>query len=128
MSVFALGLNHTTAPLDLRGRFAFSPQQLPVALQAFRSRYQRDSEVAIVSTCNRTELYVGADVAAVDPAVEWLAGVGWLRLGAWPSAAMAAVSLLGLVVFEHDGKMATYGAMVVACAAALWWVGFRSGR
>jgi glutamyl-tRNA reductase len=76
MSVFALGLNHTTAPLDLRGRFAFSPQQLPVALQAFRSRYQRDSEVAIVSTCNRTELYVGADVAAVDPAVEWLAGVG----------------------------------------------------
>jgi hypothetical protein len=57
-----------------------------------------------------------------------LAGVGWLRLGAWPSAAMAAVSLLGLVVFEHDGKMATYGAMVGACAAALWWVGFRSGR
>ena len=28
MSVFALGLNHTTAPLDLRGRFAFAPQQL----------------------------------------------------------------------------------------------------
>ena len=34
MSVFALGLNHTTAPLDLRGRFAFAPQQLPAALQA----------------------------------------------------------------------------------------------
>ena len=76
MSVFALGLNHTTAPLDLRGRFAFSPQQLPVALQAFRSRYDRVSEVAIVSTCNRTELYVGADAAALDPAVDWLAGVG----------------------------------------------------
>jgi glutamyl-tRNA reductase len=76
MSVFALGLNHTTAPLDLRGRFAFSPQQLPVALQAFRSRYDRVSEVAIVSTCNRTELYIGADAAAVDPAVDWLAGVG----------------------------------------------------
>ena len=76
MSVFALGLNHTTAPLDLRGRFAFSPQQLPVALQAFRSRHDRVSEVAIVSTCNRTELYVGADVEAVGPAVDWLAGVG----------------------------------------------------
>ena len=32
MSVFALGLNHTTAPLDLRGRFAFTPQQLRAAL------------------------------------------------------------------------------------------------
>jgi glutamyl-tRNA reductase len=76
MSVFALGLNHTTAPLDLRGRFAFSTEQLPAALQAFRSRHERVSEVAIVSTCNRTELYVGAEATAVDPAVEWLAGVG----------------------------------------------------
>ena len=76
MSVFALGINHTTAPLDLRGRFAFSAQQLPIALQAFRSRHDQLSEVAIVSTCNRTELYVGAEVAAVDPAVDWLAGVG----------------------------------------------------
>ena len=76
MSVFALGLNHTTAPLDLRGRFAFSAEQLPVALQAFRSRHDRDSEVAIVSTCNRTELYVGADAALVDLAVDWLAGIG----------------------------------------------------
>jgi glutamyl-tRNA reductase len=76
MSVFALGLNHTTAPLDLRGRFAFSAQQLPAALQAFRSRHSRVNEVAIVSTCNRTELYVGAEVAAVDPAVDWLAGIG----------------------------------------------------
>ncbi|MDQ6627388.1 MAG: glutamyl-tRNA reductase [Pseudomonadota bacterium] len=76
MSVFALGLNHTTAPLDLRGRFALSAQQLPAALQSFRSRHERLAEVAIVSTCNRTELYVGADIAAVGPAVEWLAGIG----------------------------------------------------
>jgi len=76
MSVFALGLNHTTAPLDLRGRFAFTPQQLPAALQAFRSRHDRVSEVAIVSTCNRTELYVGAELTAIDPAFDWLAGVG----------------------------------------------------
>ena len=41
MSVFALGLNHTTAPLDLRGRFAFAPEQLAAALQAFRERLQR---------------------------------------------------------------------------------------
>ena len=82
MSVFALGLNHTTAPVDLRGRFAFAPEQLAPTLQAFRERLQRVSEVAIVSTCNRTELYVGADARLVNsaglvhPAVDWLAGVG----------------------------------------------------
>ena len=76
MSVFALGLNHTTAPLDLRGRFAFSPEQLTPTLHAVRERLQRVSEVALVSTCNRTELYVGATPGLVSPAVDWLAGVG----------------------------------------------------
>jgi glutamyl-tRNA reductase len=76
MSVFALGLNHTTAPLDLRGRFAFAPEQLAPTLRAFRERLQRVSEVAIVSTCNRTEVYVGANAALVNPAVDWLAGIG----------------------------------------------------
>ena len=55
-----------------------------------------------------------------------LAGVGWGRLGGWASAAMAAVLTLGLVIFGHDGKMVTYAAMVVACALALWRVGFRN--
>ena len=76
MTVFALGLNHTTAPLDLRGRFAFTPEQLPPVLRGFRERLQRVSEVAIVSTCNRTEVYVGARPELVAPAVEWLADVG----------------------------------------------------
>ena len=76
MSVFALGLNHTTAPVDLRGRFAFTPEQLAPTLHAFRERLARVSEVAIVSTCNRTELYVGAHPGLVNPAVDWLAGIG----------------------------------------------------
>ena len=76
MSVFALGLNHTTAPVDLRGRFAFTPEQLAPTLHGLRSRLERASEVAIVSTCNRTEVYVGADSALVSPAVDWLASVG----------------------------------------------------
>ncbi len=76
MSVFTLGLNHTTAPVDLRGRFAFAPEQLVPTLHAFRERLARVSEVAIVSTCNRTELYVGADAGLVRPAVDWLAGIG----------------------------------------------------
>ncbi|MFN6996811.1 MAG: glutamyl-tRNA reductase [Aquincola tertiaricarbonis] len=81
MSVFALGLNHNTAPLDLRGRFAFAPEQLPPALRGFRERVQRSgAEAALLSTCNRTELYVAADPAGVRelvrPAIDWLASQG----------------------------------------------------
>ena len=76
VSVFALGLNHTTAPLDLRGRFSFAPEQLVSTLHGFKDRLRRAHEVAIVSTCNRTEVYVGADAGLVEPAVSWLASVG----------------------------------------------------
>ena len=76
MSVFTLGLNHATAPLTLRERFAFSAEQLAPTLRAFRQQLQRSPEAALVSTCNRTELYVGADVGLVEPAVQWLAQVG----------------------------------------------------
>ena len=80
MSVLALGLNHATAPLDLRGRFAFSTEQLVPALQAFRARMLRAPEAALVSTCNRTELYVADDPAhagaLVGPAFDWLAEIG----------------------------------------------------
>ena len=76
MTVFTLGLNHTTAPLDLRGRFAFAPEHLAPTLRGFRDRLEHAGEVAIVSTCNRTEVYVGANPSLVAPAVDWLAGVG----------------------------------------------------
>jgi len=79
MSVFALGLNHTTAPLDLRGRFAFTLEQLAPTLQEFRSRVNgnaNEPEVALLSTCNRTELYCAAEPGLVIPAVDWLAKRG----------------------------------------------------
>jgi hypothetical protein len=50
---------------------------------------------------------------------------GWLRLWLWAAVCSALVLLAGLVVFGHDGKLATYAAMVAACAASLWWVGLR---
>jgi glutamyl-tRNA reductase len=81
VSVFALGLNHTTAPLDLRGRLAFSPEQLTPALRGLRERLARKTpEAALISTCNRTELYVAADPKEVHelvgPTVAWLAEHG----------------------------------------------------
>jgi hypothetical protein len=58
-----------------------------------------------------------------------LAAVAWLGLAAWAGGSMAAVSMIGLALFEHDGKMITYATMLVACAVALWWAGFRrAGR
>ena len=88
VSVFALGLNHTTAPLDVRGRFAFAPEQLSPVLLALRSRLQQVApEAALVSTCNRTELYVAADPSVVSdlvrPTLDWLAeqgGIGHAQL------------------------------------------------
>ena len=80
MSVWTLGLNHTTAPLDLRGRFAFALDQLAPTLQSLRSSFPSGRhpqvEAAIISTCNRTEIYCAADDIALDHTVGWLAQSG----------------------------------------------------
>jgi glutamyl-tRNA reductase len=88
MTVLTLGLNHTTAPLDLRGRFAFSLEQIPLALRGLSDRLQRAGapEAALLSTCNRTELYIAGQPgqqgpALVQPVVEWLASHGSVAPG-----------------------------------------------
>ena len=86
MSVFALGLNHTTAPLDMRGRFAFAPGQLPLDLRSLRERMAHTMpETALLSTCNRTELYVAATAGhagdLLQPALDWLAAQGGVSAG-----------------------------------------------
>lgn len=53
-----------------------------------------------------------------------LAAVSWRRMVLWAALAGVVVLVAGLVVFGRDGKMATYAALVVASALALWWVGF----
>ena len=77
MSVFALSLNHHTAPVDLRGRFAFTLEQIPAALHGLRSGLSRATpEAALLSTCNRTELYIATPTpqsrTLVRPTLEWL--------------------------------------------------------
>ena len=70
MQVFALGINHHTAPLDIREQVAFDPAQLAQALHDLvRGRPVR--EAAILSTCNRTELYCATTEPAA--AIHWLA-------------------------------------------------------
>ena len=56
MPLFALGLNHHTAPLAIRERVAFGPERLLTALRDL-TRCRVVQEAAILSTCNRTEVY-----------------------------------------------------------------------
>lgn len=85
MAVWALGINHTTAPLDMRGRFAFGLDQIAPTLQSlrgdFESRFGRQPEAAILSTCNRTEIYCAAARHEIEPTIEWLAHSGGVAPG-----------------------------------------------
>ncbi|MEG0937577.1 glutamyl-tRNA reductase [Comamonas sp.] len=82
MAVWALGINHHTAPLDLRGRFAFALDQIEPTLQGLRAsltsagKAHNAVETAILSTCNRTEIYCAADAPAMDHTMHWLANSG----------------------------------------------------
>ena len=72
-----------------------------------------------------------AGLAAALAKLLWrreLAGVAWSRLAAPAAVVCAGVTLLGLAWTGRDGRMATYGTMVVACALTLWWQGFGPGR
>ncbi|MDT3668833.1 MAG: glutamyl-tRNA reductase [Aromatoleum sp.] len=70
MQLYALGLNHHTAPLDIRERVAFQPERLDDALHDLTDA-QRVREAAILSTCNRTELYFATEQPQL--AADWLA-------------------------------------------------------
>ncbi len=69
MTLWVLGLNHQTAPVELRERAAFAGEALPRALGSLRDTPQI-AEAVLLSTCNRTELYAVAESAqALD---QWL--------------------------------------------------------
>src|SRR5437763_407958 len=70
MQLFAFGINHETAPLSLREQVVFSAENLVQALRDFVDR-NTVKEAAIISTCNRTEIYCDAE----EPrrALHWLA-------------------------------------------------------
>ena len=67
--IFTLGLNHHSAPLAIRERVAFGADKLQHAL-ADLTHNQPVKEVAILSTCNRTEIYCAAETP--DVVIDWL--------------------------------------------------------
>ena len=55
-------------------------------------------------------------------------GLAWWRLAVPTAVAAAVVTVAGLLVYGQDGRMATYGAMVLAAALTLWWQVFLRRR
>jgi glutamyl-tRNA reductase len=95
MHLLLVGLSHRTAPIELRERVDFHARGLENALRALAARAQQGGEMAVLSTCNRAELYVacedveaaraelvsfvgsfhGVDVAALEPHVYHVADI-----------------------------------------------------
>lgn len=73
MALITLGINHRTAPLEIRERVAFTPERMADAFAELRATTGA-SEAAIVSTCNRTELYLAGDNDCAPTVMRWLAG------------------------------------------------------
>ncbi len=69
MQLYTIGVNHTTAPISIREHVAFNNDILRHALSDLTA--QNVAEAAILSTCNRTEIYVQS--ANPEPVVNWLA-------------------------------------------------------
>ncbi|MHC8603898.1 glutamyl-tRNA reductase [Arenicellales bacterium IMCC58067] len=75
MHLLALGLNHRTAPVALRERTAFSPDQLPDAVRSLLEAPEI-SEATILSTCNRTEIYCRQNTPVTSNVINWLRDYG----------------------------------------------------
>ena len=72
MTLLALGINHKTAPVALREKVAFTPDSLVSALSSLKKQ-EGVSESVIVSTCNRTEVYVNGAFDSCESILKWLA-------------------------------------------------------
>jgi glutamyl-tRNA reductase len=83
MRLFAVGISHRTAPVELRECVDFARQGLDAALAALAER-KVAHETVVLSTCNRAEIYAGADSdAAADACARFIAefhGLPWDQL------------------------------------------------
>jgi len=81
MTLLAFGINHKTAPVEIREKVAFSPEKVRDALRDLIG-HEAVNEAVILSTCNRTEVYCGLDYPANDAVLEWLSEYHQLPLEA----------------------------------------------
>jgi glutamyl-tRNA reductase len=82
MKLLVIGLNHKTAPIEVRERIAFGPDIVAGALRDLRGR-SGVHEAVVLSTCNRTELYCAVDEGGEETVRHWLGGfhgIGYERV------------------------------------------------
>lgn len=112
MPVSILGINHKTAPVDIREKVAFSPESIGDSLQRLKSHTQLD-EVAIISTCNRMEIVFRSEVnnadeiaqqLQADKVTHWLADFHELK-----------IDQVQNFTYYHSGQSAIRHIMRVAC-------------
>lgn len=103
MAFFALGINHKTASVEVRERVAFDPATLPEALRQL-CRQGGAREAAILSTCNRSELYLEMEPGKREQVLHWLADYHGLQLDDLHSCA-----------YLHERDEAVRHMMRVAC-------------
>lgn len=70
--LLTLGLNHNTAPIEIREKLVFAPERLGYSLQSLKN-LSIIEEAAILSTCNRTEIYCDIASQQTDELIAWLA-------------------------------------------------------
>lgn len=103
MKLFTLGVNHETAPVDIREKVSFSAEQIPCALAELK-RANILQEAAILSTCNRTEIYGVLNDADTQSIRQWLHVYFKLE-----------PCTLNPYLYEHHNVEATKHMMKVAC-------------
>src|SRR5690625_6135900 len=82
LDVLTFGLNHVSAPVAVRERVSFTGDLLKPALDGLRSAFGSSlREAAILSTCNRTEIYCAADPMVSEHIPAWLADFNKLEAG-----------------------------------------------
>ena len=79
MGILAFGINHKSASVDLRGRISFAPEIVVQVLQDARS-ILHVQEVALLSTCNRTEVYLFGETTDVQ-LLTWLSMIKGVEIG-----------------------------------------------
>jgi len=103
MPLLALGLNHKTAPVSIRERLTFGPDVINEALNDL-FKYADVEEAAILSTCNRTELYCAVKQGGEQRVSEWITGYHGLEQDA-----------IGPYLYLHRDREAVRHLLCVAC-------------
>jgi len=107
MKVRVVGCNHLTAPIAVRERLAFSPQQTRSAVARWREQFP-GTEMVLLSTCNRTEIYAAGENASV-PGDRQMAEF----LGCFHGLELAAIEEH---LFSHEGEKAVEHLFTVAAS------------